>query len=86
MIQICKMLHHQLHFYITNTADFLFFISENDSVNFLSVSKNVNYLENGLDSIYKSLAKLTLNRLANVPTKFDMNCLVSFEVIQISRF
>ena len=48
--------HHQLHFCITNTTDFLFLISENHSINFLSVSKNVNYLKNGLDSIYKSLA------------------------------
>ena len=48
--------HHQLHFCITNTTDFLFLISEDDSINFLSVSKDVNYLESGLDSIYKSLA------------------------------
>ena len=49
--------HHQLHFCMTDTTDFLFLISEDDSVNFLSLSKDVNYLENGLDSIYKSLAQ-----------------------------
>ena len=48
--------HHQLHFYVTNTADFLLVISENDSENFLPVSTNMNYLENGLKSIYKFLA------------------------------
>ena len=48
--------HHQLHFCITNTTDFLFLISENHSINFLSVSENMNYLKNDLDSIYKSLA------------------------------
>ena len=47
--------HHQLHFCITNTTDFLFLISENHSINFLSVSKNMDYLENDLDSIYRSL-------------------------------
>ena len=44
-------------------------LSENHSIDFLPVSENVNYLENGL-----------------VPTKFDMICLVSFEIIQISSF
>ena len=48
--------HHQLYFCITITTDFLFLISESRSINFLSVSKNINYLENDLDSIYKSLA------------------------------
>ena len=48
--------HHQLHLCITNTTDFLFLVSENDSINILPVSTNINYLENGLDSIYKSLA------------------------------
>ena len=48
--------HHQLHFCMTNTINSLFLISENDSINFLPVSRNMNYLENGLDSICKSLA------------------------------
>ena len=53
---LLKQKHRQLHFYITNIADFLFLISENDSRNFLPVLINMNYLENGLDSIYKTLA------------------------------
>ena len=61
-------------------------MSENDSINFLPASTNMNYLKNGLDSIYKSLAQQAWNHPANVPTKFDLNCLVSFEVIQISIF
>ena len=40
--------HRQLHFHITNTADFLFLTSENDSINLLPLSTNMNYLENGL--------------------------------------
>ena len=48
--------HHQLHFYITNTTDVLLLISENDSIIFLPVSINMNYLENDLDILYKSLA------------------------------
>ena len=40
----------------------------------------MNYLNNVLDSIYKSLAP------ANIPTKIEMNILVRFEVIQISSF
>ena len=47
---------HQLGFYITSTTEFLFLISDNDSINLLSVSTNMNYLENGLDSINKSSA------------------------------
>ena len=46
--------HHQLRFCITNTTDFLFLIFENDCINFLPVSKDINYLENGLDSMYES--------------------------------
>ena len=65
---------------MTNTSDFLFLISENDFMNFFLVSKNMNYLKNVLDSKYKSLAP------ANIPTKLEMNILVRFEVIQISRF
>ena len=40
----------------------------------------MNYLKNVLDSIYKSLAP------ANIPTKIEMNILVTFEVIQILSF
>ena len=65
---------------------FLFLISQDDSINFLSVSKNVNYLENCSDSTYKSLAQQSYTHSTNVPTKFDMNCLVSFEVIPIFSF
>ena len=63
---------------MTNTSDFLLLISENDFMNFFLVSKNMNYLKNALDSIYKSLAP------ANIPTKTEMNMSVRFEVIQIS--
>ena len=49
-------------------------------MNFFLVSKNMNYLKNVLDSIYKSLAP------ANIPLKIEMNILVRFEVIQISSF
>ena len=63
---------------MTNTSDFLLLISENDFMNFFLVSKNMNYLKNALDSIYKSLAP------ANIPTKIEMNMSVRFEVIQIS--
>ena len=64
---------------MTNTSDFLFLISENDFINFF-FSKNMNYLKNVLDSIYKSLAP------ANIPIKTEINILVRFEVIQISSF
>ena len=47
-------------------------------MNFFHIPKNMNYLENVLDSIYKSLAP------ANIPTKIEMNILVRFEVIKIS--
>ena len=63
---------------MTNTSRFLFLISENDFIFF--ASKNLNYLKNVLDSIYKSPAP------ANIPTKIEMNILVRFEVIQISSF
>ena len=49
-------------------------------MNCFLASKNLNYLKNVLDSIYKSLAP------ANIPTKIEMNILVMFEVIQISSF
>ena len=75
--------HHHLHFHITNTTGFSFLIS---GMIFLPVSTNMNYLKNGLDFIYKSLAQQAQNHPANVPTKSDMNCLRSFEVIQISSF
>ena len=65
---------------MTNTSDFLFLISENDFINFFLVLKNMNYLKNVLDSIYKSLAP------ANIPIKIEINILVRFEVIQISSF
>ena len=39
----------------------------------------MNYLKNVLDSMYKSLAP------ANIRTKIEMNILVRFEVIQISK-
>ena len=38
----------------------------------------MNYLKNVLDSIYKSTAAV------NIPTKIEMNILVTFEVTQIS--
>ena len=40
----------------------------------------MNYLRNVLDSIYKSIAAV------NIPTKIEMNVLVTFEVTQISSF
>ena len=40
----------------------------------------MNYLKNVLDSIYKSIAAV------NIPTKIEMNILVTLEVIQISHF
>ena len=60
----------------------MIFDFRNDSINFLPVSTNMNYLENGL---YKSLI-ININHPAEVPTKSDMNCLASLEVIQISSF
>ena len=63
-----------------NTSHFLFLISENDFYKLFSCFKNMNYLKNVLDSIYKSLAP------ASIPTKIEMNILVRFEVIQISSF
>ena len=65
---------------MTNSSDFLFLISENDFINFFLVSKNMNYLKNVLNSIYKSLVP------ANIPIKIEMNILVRYEVIQISSF
>ena len=65
---------------MTNISHFLFVISENDFINFFLVSRNVNCLENVLDSVYLSLAP------ANIPTKIEMNILVRFEGIQISSF
>ena len=46
----------------------------------------MNSLENRSDSTYKSLAWQSYTHQSNVPTKFDMNYLVSFEVVQISSF
>ena len=40
----------------------------------------MNYLKNVFDSIYKSIAAV------NIPTKIEMNILVTFEVTQISSF
>ena len=81
IIQICKMpLKQDIISYISvcqTLQIFLFLISENDSMNFSLVSKNMNYLKNVLDSIYKSLAP------ANIPTKIEMYILVKFEVIQM---
>ena len=71
IIQICKMPGKQ---------SIISYISENDFINFVVVSKSMNYLKNVLDSIYKCLAP------ANIPTKIEMNILVRFEVIQISTF
>ena len=65
---------------MTNTSHFLFLISGHDFINSSLVSKNMNYLKNVLDSIYKSPAP------ANIPTKIEMNILVRFEVFQISGF
>ena len=59
IIQICKMLLKQTPsapFLFSKHYRFLFLISEDDSINLLSVSKNVKYLKNGLDSLSKSLA------------------------------
>ena len=47
--------HHGLHFCMANTKDFIFVSSENDIITFLPVLTNMNYHENGLDSVYKSL-------------------------------
>ena len=71
IIQICKMPGKQ---------NIVSYISENDFINFFVVSKSMNYLENILDSIYKSLAP------ANILAKIEMNILVRLEVIQISSF
>ena len=51
IIQTCKMLLKQklsVTFLYNEHYRFLFLISEDDSINFLSVSKNVNYLESAL--------------------------------------
>ena len=40
----------------------------------------MNYLKNVLDSMYKSIAAV------NIPTKIEMNILVTFEVTQILSF
>ena len=42
----------------------------------------MSYLENGLDSIQKSLAWQAENQPANIPTKFEMDVLVRFEVFE----
>ena len=52
---------------MTNTSNFLFLILDNDFIKIFLVSKNMNYLKNVLDSIYKSLAP------ANIPTNIEMN-------------
>ena len=57
----------------------LFLISENGFIDFLT-SKNMNYLKNVLDFVYKTLDP------ANTPTKIEMTILVRFEVIQVSSF
>ena len=44
----------------------MYVITENYFVNFFLLSKNMNYLKNVLDSIYKSLAP------ANIPIKIDL--------------
>ena len=71
IIQICK---------IPGKQNIISYISENDFINFFVVSKSMNYLKNALGSIYKSIAA------ANIPTKIEMNILVTFEVTQISSF
>ena len=71
IIQISKMAGKQ---------NIISYISENDLINFFLVSKSMNYHNNVLDSVYKSLAP------ANIPTKTEINILVRFEVIQISGF
>ena len=45
---------------------FLLLSSKNDSITFLPVSVIMNYLESGLDSIYKPSAQ----QATNIPTKF----------------
>ena len=47
--------HDQLPLRVKNIIYFLFLISENDFISYVPV-KNVSYLENSLDSVYKSLA------------------------------
>ena len=77
---------HQLDFRITNTKDFFILNFRKCFYKLFACFESMNYVENSLDSIYKSLAWHEENHQVNVPTKFEMNILVSFEVIQIVSF
>ena len=91
IIEMYKMLLKQniSYFSGTGTEDFSLLISENDFINFLPVSQNMNYLHLDSNSTCNRLGLHTQNlyfdrcritQPTNVPTKFDI-ILVDFEVI-----